>query len=94
MREFFNTHVRQQALEFVVGHGIALAEIAQGCAQLTVGTAVLAYDDGSQFGIGVGYLNRVLQFLFIYNITSYLPHIPRARASTAMYILRRRPASA
>ena len=54
-------------LWLVEGHGVALAEIAHGGAQLTVGAAVLADDDGGQAWVGGVDLYGVLELLVILN---------------------------
>lgn len=41
MPQFLRADVGQQALQLRIGHGVALGKVAQGRAQLAVGTAVL-----------------------------------------------------
>ena len=65
MPQLLHTNIRQQRLQLRVWHGVALAEIPQGGSQLSVRPAVLADDEGRQFGIGVGDAYRVLQLLLI-----------------------------
>ena len=43
--QLFCPDVGEQPLEFGIGHGIALTEVAQGCTQLSVRTTVLTDDD-------------------------------------------------
>ena len=65
MAQLLSADVGQQALQLRIGHGVPLAQVAQGRAQLTVGPAVLGDDDGGQLGIGVLDLHRVLELLLI-----------------------------
>lgn len=62
----FSTDVRQQGLQFRIGHGVPLAQIAQRRAQLAVRTTVLADNKGRQLGVGIGDAHGVLQLLFFY----------------------------
>lgn len=71
--QLLGADVRQQGLQLRVGHGVALAQIAQGGAQLTVRAAVLADDDRRQLGVGGRDLHRVLQFLLIDKHQSFPP---------------------
>ena len=65
MPQFLCTDVGQQALQLRIGHGVALGKVAQGRAQLAVGTAVLADDHRRQLGVGCGDLHRILQLFLI-----------------------------
>ena len=73
MPQLLRADVREQALQLRVGHGVALAQITQGCAQLPVRTAVLGNDQRRQSGVGVFDLHRVLQLLFIHKHQSFPP---------------------
>jgi len=73
MAQLLGADVRQQCLQLRVGHGVPLAQIAQGGAQLAVGAAVLADDDRCQLWVGSRDLHRVLQFLFIDKHQSFPP---------------------
>ena len=58
MAQLLSADVGQQALQLRIGHGVPLAQVAQG-------RAVLGDDDGGQLGIGVLDLHRVLELLLI-----------------------------
>ena len=64
--KFFCTDIGKKPLQFRIGHGVTLAQIAQRCSQFAVRAAILADDPGSQLGIGLGDLDRVLQTFLVY----------------------------
>ena len=64
--EFFGAYIRQYGAELGVGHGVALAEVAQGGADLAVGAAVLGHDYLCKLGVGVFDVHGVLKTLFVY----------------------------
>lgn len=83
------TNVRQQSLELGVGHREALGEVAQACAKLTVGAAVLTYDNLCQLGVGVFDVHRELKLLFITEHKSITApfNIPRPRVTEPVSVL-------
>lgn len=62
MCQFFGADVGEQSFELRIRHGIALAQVAQRRAHLSIRAAVLTDDDFGVFWIGTGDFDRVLQF--------------------------------
>ena len=65
MPQFFCTNIRQQALQLVKGHTVALGQVAQGSTQFSVGAAVLGDDDGGQLGIRIADPDGILKLFVI-----------------------------
>lgn len=65
MRQFFGSHVGQDADHLVVRHGVPLAQVPGGGAQFPMGAAQLADDDLGHGGVWLGDFHRILQFLLI-----------------------------
>ena len=74
MPQFLRADVGQQTLQLRIGHGVALGKVAQGRAQLAVGTAVLADDHRRQLGVGCGDLHRILQLFLINKHQAFPPN--------------------
>ena len=85
MTQFFCTNVRQQAFQFIKGHGVSLRQISQGRSQLSVRPAVLGNDDCRKSGIGIGNFYGILQFFIInkHDQASLFPQYSQGHGSSS-----------
>ena len=64
--ELLRADIGEQSLELRIRHCEPLAEIAERCAELPVGSAVLVEYYLRVFGVRICYFNGILKLLFIY----------------------------
>ena len=71
--QLLRADVRQHGLALVVGHGVALGEVAHGRANFPVGAAVLAHDKLGHLRVWIFDFHRILQSLLIHPHQSIPP---------------------